>query len=188
MKHKAGFVAVIGKPNSGKSTLINKLTGNILSIVTPKAQTTRHRILSILNKPEYQIIFTDTPGILKPAYKLHETMMQEVKNSYQGADVLFYVTDIKDNSPDLFLTENEIKLNIPIFILLNKVDLSSQPEVEEKRNEWLSKKVATDVFPISAIEGFNLEKIIQLILEHLPESEPFYPKEELSDKPEKFFA
>ena len=188
MKHKSGFVNIIGNPNVGKSTLMNSLIGQDLSIITSKAQTTRHRIKGILSNENYQIVFSDTPGVIKPAYKLQESMMQYVKSAFQDADVIMYVVEIgekglKDN--DIF--EKIQQLKIPLIILLNKIDLVSQEKVLEEIENWTSKFSNAKVLPISALNGFNINEVIELILEVLPESPAYYSKDDVTDKSERFF-
>ena len=188
MKHKSGFVNIIGNPNVGKSTLMNSLIGQDLSIITSKAQTTRHRIKGILSDENYQIVFSDTPGVIKPAYKLQESMMQYVKSAFQDADVIMYVVEIgekglKDN--DIF--EKVQQLKIPLIILLNKIDLVSQAKVLEEIENWTSKFSTAKVLPISALNGFNINEVIELILEVLPESPAYYSKDDVTDKSERFF-
>ena len=188
MKHKSGFVNIIGNPNVGKSTLMNSLIGQDLSIITSKAQTTRHRIKGILSDENYQIVFSDTPGVIKPAYKLQESMMQYVKSAFQDADVIMYVVEIgekglKDN--DIF--EKIQQLKIPLIILLNKIDLVSQAKVLEEIENWTSKFSTAKVLPISALNGFNINEVIELILEVLPESPAYYSKDDVTDKSERFF-
>ena len=188
MKHKSGFVNIIGNPNVGKSTLMNSLIGQDLSIITSKAQTTRHRIKGILSNENYQIVFSDTPGVIKPAYKLQESMMQYVKSAFQDADVIMYVVEIgekglKDN--DIF--EKIQQLKIPLIILLNKIDLVSQEKVLKEIENWISKFSTAKVLPISALNGFNINEVIELILEVLPESPAYYSKDDVTDKSERFF-
>ena len=188
MKHKSGFVNIIGNPNVGKSTLMNSLIGQDLSIITSKAQTTRHRIKGILSNKNYQIVFSDTPGVIKPAYKLQESMMQYVKSAFQDADVIMYVVEIgekglKDN--DIFDKVQQLK--IPLIILLNKIDLVSQEKVLEEIENWTSKFSTAKVLPISALNGFNINEVIELILEVLPESPAYYSKDDVTDKSERFF-
>lgn len=187
--HKAGFVNIIGKPNVGKSTLMNILVGERLSIVSSKAQTTRHRILGLINTEEYQIVFSDTPGMLKPKYELHKSMMGFVNLSLEDADVIVFVTD-------LFETDEEIeevisKINnsgVPVLLVINKIDLAKEGQLEEITSYWTSKIKAETIIPISAQEKFNTERILQEIVQRLPVHPPFYDKEELTDRPERFFA
>ena len=187
--HKAGFVNIVGKPNVGKSTLMNILVGERLSIISPKAQTTRHRILGLTNSDHYQIVFSDTPGMLKPQYELHKSMMGFVNLSLEDADVILFVTD-------LFETDDEIeevikRINeslIPVLLVINKIDLAKEGQLEEVTNYWTSRVKAQLVIPISAKENFNTDRILPEILERLPEHPAFYEKEELTDRPERFFA
>lgn len=187
--HKAGFVNIIGKPNVGKSTLMNILVGERLSIVSSKAQTTRHRILGLIHSEDYQIVFSDTPGMLQPKYELHKSMMSFVRISLEDADLIVFVTD-------LFETDDEIeeiiqKINAsdtPVILVINKIDLAKEGQLEEVTNYWTSRIQTQTVIPVSALEHFNTEKILQEILERLPIHPPYYDKEELTDRPERFFA
>uniref|UniRef100_UPI00404729BE GTPase Era n=1 Tax=Polaribacter sp. TaxID=1920175 RepID=UPI00404729BE len=189
MTHKAGFVNIIGNPNVGKSTLMNALVGEKLSIITPKAQTTRHRILGIVNTEDYQIVFSDTPGIIKPAYGLQESMMDFVKSAFEDADVLILMVEVgeKDIKNESFF-QKIVHSKIPVILLLNKIDTSSQEVVEEKLGYWKEKVPNASIFIISALEKFNVDNVLQRIIELLPESPPFYPKDQLTDKPERFFV
>jgi len=189
MTHKAGFVNIIGNPNVGKSTLMNALVGEKLSIITSKAQTTRHRILGIVNDDDYQIIFSDTPGILQPAYQLQESMMDFVKSAFDDADVLIYMVEIgeKELKNEAFF-KRIIHSKIPVILLINKIDKSTQEEVEEKINYWRAKVPNSFAYVISALEKFNVEAVFYKIIELLPEAPPFYPKDQLTDKPERFFV
>ncbi len=189
MTHKAGFVNIIGNPNVGKSTLMNALVGEKLSIITSKAQTTRHRILGIVNGEDYQIVFSDTPGIIKPAYELQDSMMDFVKAAFDDADVLIYMVEIgeKELKNEAFFNKI-VNSNIPVILLLNKIDLSSQEQVQEKVEYWKKKVPNSFVYVISALEKFNVETVFYKIIELLPESPPFYPKDQLTDKPERFFV
>ncbi|AUC13792.1 GTPase Era [Tenacibaculum sp. SZ-18] len=189
MTHKAGFVNIIGNPNVGKSTLMNALVGEKLSIITSKAQTTRHRILGIVNGEDYQIVFSDTPGIIKPAYELQDSMMDFVKAAFDDADVLIYMVEIgeKELKNEAFFNKI-INSNIPVILLLNKIDLSSQEKVQEKVEYWKKKVPNSFVYVVSALEKFNVETVFYKIIELLPESPPFYPKDQLTDKPERFFV
>lgn len=188
MSHKSGFVNIIGSPNVGKSTLMNQLVGEKLSIITSKAQTTRHRILGIVNKDDYQVCFSDTPGVLDPHYKLHENMMEFVNTALKDADIILFVTDIYEKGLNHKATFDRLqKTNIPILLLINKIDQSSQEQMEEKIQYWHDLMPQAEILPISALEGFNMEPIWKRILELLPESPPFYDKEALTDKPLRFF-
>ena len=189
MLHKAGFVNIIGNPNVGKSTLMNALVGEKLSIITSKAQTTRHRILGIVNHEEYQIIFSDTPGIIKPAYELQTSMMDFVKSAFDDADVLIYMVEVgeKELKNEAFFNKI-IHSKIPVILLLNKIDKSTKEEVDEKIKYWREKVPNSFVYVISALEKFNVEAVFYKIIELLPEGPPFYPKDQLTDKSERFFV
>lgn len=189
MAHKAGFVNIIGNPNVGKSTLMNVLVGEKLSIITPKAQTTRHRILGIVNGEDYQIVFSDTPGILNPAYQLQESMMDFVKTAFDDADILIYMVEVeeKELKNEAFF-KKITNSKIPVLLLLNKIDLSNSERVEEKINYWKNKVPNSFVYVISALEKFNIESVFHKIIELLPESPAFYPKDQLTDKSERFFV
>lgn len=189
MTHKAGFVNIIGNPNVGKSTLMNALVGEKLSIITSKAQTTRHRIMGIVNEPDSQIIYSDTPGILQPNYRLQENMMQFVDTALGDADIILYVTDVVETvtkNPDYIQKINRIA--IPVLIVLNKIDKSSQEEVMALMEQWQSLVPKAELFPVSALEHFNLEALFTRILELLPESPPWFEKDRFTDKSLRFFA
>ncbi len=186
--HKAGFVSIIGAPNAGKSTLMNALVGEKLSIITPKAQTTRHKIIGIVNGEDYQIVFTDTPGIITPAYTLHNAMMKAVDEGITEADLVLYVVTIEDAEPDEAVAKKLNSVKSPLVVLLNKIDLSAQEEVMTKLAAWQKLFPNAQVLPISALNKFNLEGVKQIILGHLPESPPYFDKDQLTDKPERFFA
>jgi GTP-binding protein Era len=187
--HKSGFVNIVGSPNVGKSTLMNAMLGEKLSIVTSKAQTTRHRILGIVNEPEYQVVFSDTPGVVNAAYKMHEAMMGYVNSSLKDADILLFITDPFESEMNHKETLAKIqKLKIPVFCLINKIDLVDQAKVEERMDYWKEQLPNSEMIPISALHTFNLEKIWATILELLPESPPYYDKEEISDRPVRFFV
>ena len=189
MIHKAGFVNIIGNPNVGKSTLMNALVGEKLSIITPKAQTTRHRILGIVNHDEYQIVFSDTPGIIKPAYELQASMMDFVKSALEDADVLIYMVEVGESVLNNEAFFNKIiNSKIPVILLLNKIDKSTKEEVDKKIEYWRAKVPNSFVYVISALERFNVDAVFYKILELLPEGPPFYPKDQLTDKPERFFV
>ncbi len=189
MKHKAGFVNIIGNPNVGKSTLMNALVGERLSIITKKAQTTRHRILGIVNEANYQIIFSDTPGVIKPAYELQESMMQFVKSAIDDADILIYMVEVGEKELKDVQFFNKInRAEIPVLLLLNKIDTSEQDIVKEQIAYWQEKLPRAEIFPISALENFNIEPIYNRIVELLPESPAFFPKDQLTDKSERFFV
>jgi len=187
--HKAGFVNIIGNPNVGKSTLMNAFVGEKLSIITSKAQTTRHRILGIVNGEDFQVILSDTPGIIKPAYELQESMMDFVKSAFEDADILVYMVEIgeqelKDENFFKKITNSEI----PVLLLLNKIDKSDQEQLETQVQLWASKVPNAEIIPISALEGFQVKEVFDRIIELLPESPPFYPKDQLTDRPERFFV
>ncbi|WP_374550543.1 GTPase Era [Flavobacterium sp.] len=189
MSHKSGFVNIIGNPNVGKSTLMNALVGERLSIITSKAQTTRHRIMGIVNGDDFQVVFSDTPGIIKPAYELQNSMMDFVKSAFEDADVLVYMVEIgeKELKDETFFNKI-IHSKIPILLLLNKIDKSSQEQLEEQVELWRNKVPNAEIFPISALENFNVSEVFNRILELLPQSPPYYPKDALTDKPERFFV
>ncbi len=189
MSHKAGFVNIIGNPNVGKSTLMNAFIGEKLSIITSKAQTTRHRILGIVNGEDFQVILSDTPGIIKPAYELQASMMDFVKSAFDDADVLIYMVEIgeKELKDEAFF--NKITSSkIPVLLLLNKIDTSNQEQLEEQAELWQKKVPNAEFFPISALQGFNVQNVFDRIIELLPKSPAFYPKDQLTDKPERFFV
>ena len=189
MTHKSGFVNIIGSPNVGKSTLMNRLVGERLSIITSKAQTTRHRILGIVNEKDYQICFSDTPGVLIPSYKLQEGMMQFVESALQDADLFLLVTDFFEeelNDPEIL---NRLKkTRAPILVLINKLDLVTQEKMEAKVEVWNEKLSNASILPISAMHDANVDLVMKWILARLPEGPPYYDKEALTDKPERFFA
>ena len=189
MVHKSGFVNIIGNPNVGKSTLMNALVGEKLSIITSKAQTTRHRILGIVNHDDYQIVLSDTPGIIKPAYELQSSMMDFVKSALDDADILIYMVEVgeKELKNEGFFNKI-INSTIPVILLLNKIDTSTQEEVEEKVEYWKAKVPNALVFVISALERFNVDSLFEKIIELLPEAPAYYPKDQLTDKPERFFV
>ncbi len=188
--HKSGFVNIIGNPNVGKSTLMNALVGERLSIITSKAQTTRHRIMGIVNGDDFQIVYSDTPGILKPAYRLQESMMRSVTGALKDADVILYVTDTVERGDE---ASEEIVARIaasglPVIVVVNKIDLTTQPELEALVERWQARFPEGDVVPVSALNGFNTGGLFDLILSRLPEGEPYYPKDTLTDRTIRFFA
>ncbi|MFD1094962.1 GTPase Era [Salegentibacter chungangensis] len=189
MAHKAGFVNIIGNPNVGKSTLMNAFVGERLSIITSKAQTTRHRILGIVNGDDFQVILSDTPGIIKPAYELQASMMDFVKSAFEDADVLVYMVEVGEKAlKDEAFFKKIVNAKIPVLLLLNKIDKSNQEELESQVQYWQEKVPNAEIFPVSALEGFNVSEIFKRIIEILPESPAFYPKDTLTDKPERFFV
>lgn len=187
--HKSGFVSIIGCPNVGKSTLLNALVGERLSIITSKAQTTRHRIMGIVSGEDYQIVFSDTPGILKPNYKLQEKMMEFVISAFSDADVFLLIVDIYE---DIVLEESYLEklknTSTPVLLLLNKIDMATQEVLDTKLAEWKEKLPKAEIIPISALKKFNLETVMYRITQLLPTGEAFYDKDTLTDKPEKFFV
>ncbi|HMU98670.1 MAG TPA: GTPase Era [Chitinophagales bacterium] len=189
MKHKAGYVNILGKPNVGKSTLMNALIGEKLSIITSKAQTTRHRILGILNGDDFQMVISDLPGIIKPAYKMHQTMMQFVKTSLEDADVFIYMVEIGDKPEKQPEEYEKIKqLNVPVIILLNKLDITDHEIVEYERELWEADFPKAEIISFSAKFNWNLEKLMDFALKHLPESPPYFDKDAITDRPERFFV
>ncbi|MGV1012840.1 MAG: GTPase Era [Flavobacterium sp.] len=189
MSHKAGFVNIIGNPNVGKSTLMNAFVGERLSIITSKAQTTRHRILGIVNGEDFQVILSDTPGIIKPAYEMQKSMMDFVKSAFEDADVLIYMVEIGETElKDEAFFAKIINAKIPVLLLLNKIDKSDQLQLEDQIAMWKEKVPNAEIYPISALENFNVKEVFARILELLPESPAYYPKDALTDKPERFFV
>ena len=189
MTHKAGFVNIIGNPNVGKSTLMNAFVGERLSIITSKAQTTRHRILGIVNGEDFQVVLSDTPGIIKPAYELQASMMDFVKSAFEDADVLIYMVETgeKELKDEAFFNKI-INAKIPVLLLLNKIDKTNQEQLEEQVQLWTEKVPNAELYPISALENFNVKEVFNRILDLLPESPAYYPKDALTDKPERFFV
>jgi GTP-binding protein Era len=189
MSHKSGFVNIVGSPNVGKSTLMNCLVGEKLSIVTSKAQTTRHRILGIVNDENHQIVFSDTPGVVNAAYKMHEIMMDYVNASLKDADVLLFITDTLESEMNHKETLDKIKkLNVPVLCLINKIDLSNQEQLTERVQYWQDQLPNAIIFPVSALHNFNIDQVWNRILELIPENPPYYDKEEISDRPMRFFV
>ena len=189
-KHKAGFVNIVGNPNVGKSTLMNDLVGERVSIITSKAQTTRHRIMGIVNTPEYQIVFSDTPGVLAPKYKLQESMLNFSEGALVDADVLLYVTDVvEDPSKNAEFLAKVAKENIPVIVVINKIDLVKvQLQLEQLTEKWQSLLPKAEIFPVSAKENFNVANLMARIVELLPVNPPFFGKDALTDKPARFFV
>lgn len=187
--HKAGFVNIIGNPNVGKSTLMNAFVGEKLSIITSKAQTTRHRIFGIVSGDDFQVVFSDTPGIIKPSYALQASMMDFVKSAFEDADILIYMVEIgeKELKDEVFFNRIN-KLEVPVLLLINKVDTSDQNILEEQVAYWKEKVPRAEIFPISALRNFQTEVVFNRIIELLPESPAFFPKDQLTDKPERFFV
>ena len=189
MNHRSGFVNILGNPNVGKSTIMNALVGEKLSIITSKAQTTRHRIMGIVNGEDFQIVYSDTPGILRPKYKLQETMMNFVNSAISDADMILYVTDVMERTADEGEYIDKIKgSGIPVIIAVNKVDLTNQGDLEKIVESWHLAFPDSPVIPISALKNFNLDSLLNSVLAKLPESPPYFPKDQLTDKYERFFA
>jgi len=189
MAHKSGFVNILGNPNVGKSTIMNALVGENLSIITSKSQTTRHRILGILNGDDFQVVFSDTPGIIKPAYKLQEAMMQSVYTAISDADLIIYVTDVKEKIDKNRDTLNRvINSEIPVILVINKIDLGNQELLDHLVESWEIIMPAAVIVPLSAKEKFNTETLLNIILEKLPEGPEYFPKDQLTDRYERFFV
>jgi GTPase len=189
MAHRSGFVNILGNPNVGKSTIMNALVGEKLSIITPKAQTTRHRIMGIVNGDDFQIVYSDTPGILRPQYKLQESMMDYVNTAISDADLILYITDVTERTANEGDYIDKIKESaIPVIIAVNKVDLTNQGDLEKIVESWHQAFPDSPVLPVSALEKFNLDSLLNAIQSKLPEGEPFFPKDQLTDKYERFFA
>ncbi len=187
--HKSGFVNIVGNPNVGKSTLMNALVGERISIITSKAQTTRHRILGIVNGDDFQIVYSDTPGVLKPNYKLQQSMLGFSKSALSDADVLLYVTDVFDTNEKNADFVEKVNLNpAPLILIINKIDLINQEKLESLVDKWRSVMPRAEIFPVSAMEKFNIEPLFKRIKELLPESPPFFDKDQLTDKPARFFV
>jgi GTP-binding protein Era len=188
MSHKAGFVSIIGKPNAGKSTLMNALVGEKMSIITPKAQTTRHRILGIVNGDNYQIVFSDTPGIIKPHYALQETMMHQVTGSIIDADLILLVTDINEKYDENDVLEKLEGSLAPLCVIINKIDKSDEETVRQKVNFWQEKLKPEAIFAVSALKDHNVLAVMNFVLEHLPIHPAYYEKDALTDRSDRFFA
>jgi GTP-binding protein Era len=189
MSHRSGFVNIMGNPNVGKSTIMNALVGEKLSIITHKAQTTRHRIMGIVNGDDFQIVYSDTPGILKPKYKLQETMMGFVNSALSDADLILYITDVNEQTANESEYIEKIKESgIPVIIAVNKIDLTNQDDLEKIVEPWHLAFPLSPVIPLSALKNFNLDSLLNAILSKLPESPPYFPKDQLTDKYERFFA
>ncbi|ABG60314.1 GTPase Era [Cytophaga hutchinsonii] len=187
--HKAGFVSIIGRPNAGKSTLMNCLVGERLSIITPKAQTTRHRVMGIINDPEFQIVYSDTPGVIEPKYELQKSMMRFVDFSLEDADMILWVLDVKDPEDHALVLQRLNNVEVPVLLVLNKIDLSTQEEIDALVEKWKAEFPKADsILAVSALKNFNSDMVLKWVLSHLPQHPPFYDKDELTDKPERFFA
>ncbi|HET6994958.1 MAG TPA: GTPase Era [Chitinophagaceae bacterium] len=185
---KAGFVNIFGRPNAGKSTLLNTLMGEKMAIVSPKVQTTRHRIKAILTEKDYQVVFSDTPGIIEPKYKLHEKMMAAVKSALEDADVALLIVDVNENWQEADTIFEALKLKVPAIVVINKIDRASQEKIKEATGFFESKTYCKKLLTISATSGINIKQFMKPILELLPEAEPFYPGDDISDLPTKFFV
>lgn len=189
MNHKAGFVNIIGNPNVGKSTLMNAFVGERLSIITSKAQTTRHRIFGIVNGDDFQVVFSDTPGVIKPAYQLQNSMMDFVKSAFEDADIFIYMVEVGEKQLKDEAFFNKLKrTNIPVLLLLNKIDKTDQNFLEEQVDYWKETLPNAEIYPISALNNFNVKEVFDRILELLPDSPPYFDKDSLTDKPERFFV
>ena len=185
---KTGFVNIFGRPNAGKSTLLNALMGEKLAIVSPKVQTTRHRIKAIMTEKDYQVIFSDTPGIIEPKYKLHEKMMQSVKSALEDADVALLIVDVNENWEECNIIFEALKLKVPAIVVINKIDRAGPGKIKEAIEYFSGKKYCKNTITISATSGINIKSFLKPILELLPEGEPFYSEEDISDLPTKFFV
>ena len=187
--HKAGFVSIVGNPNVGKSTLMNAWVGEKLSIITPKAQTTRHRILGILNADNYQLVLSDTPGVIKPSYEMQSSMMDFVKTALEDADILIYMLEIGEKQmKDEQLFEKIQRLSIPVIVLINKIDTADQTSLVASVDHWQGQFPKAKVFPISAITGFSVQEVLDYLISLLPPSPPYFPKDQMTDKSERFFV
>jgi GTPase len=185
---KTGFVNIFGRPNAGKSTLLNALMGEKMAIVSPKVQTTRHRIKTILTEKEYQVVLSDTPGIIEPKYKLHEKMMQAVKGALEDADVALFIVDVNENWEEANVIFEGLNLKVPAIVVINKIDRASQEKIKEATQFFENKKYCKSVITISAQSGINIKKFLKPILDLLPEGEPFYSGDDITDLPTKFFV
>ena len=189
MAHKAGFVNIIGRPNAGKSTLMNALVGEYISIITPKAQTTRHRIVGITNDENHQVVYSDTPGILDPKYTLQSEMMAAVRGALRDADILVFLIDVKDKSTDFHGIDDILtEMKVPLIVVLNKIDLSDQEHLGDLVEQYGNRFPDADVIPISALHGFGIDQLKSRVMELLPESPPYYEKDALTDRPMRFFV
>ncbi|MGL5683383.1 MAG: GTPase Era [Marinifilaceae bacterium] len=189
MSHKAGFVNIVGNPNVGKSTLMNRLVGEKISIITSKSQTTRHRIKGIVNADDYQIVFSDTPGVVRPTYRMQECMLDFSKSALTDADIVLYVTDVVETpEKNMDFIEKVAKTKAPILLVINKIDISDQAKLEELFDKWKQLLPQAEIFPMSATENFNVENLQNRIVALLPEGEPFFSKDEMTDMPARFFV
>jgi GTP-binding protein Era len=189
IRHKSGFVNIVGNPNVGKSTLMNVLVGERISIITSKAQTTRHRILGIVNTEDMQIVYSDTPGVLQPNYKLQESMLTDSESALGDADVLIYVTDVVETiDKNNFYIEKVRQITVPLLLVINKIDLTEQKELEKLVEEWQSVLPQAEIIPLSATNKFNTDYLSKRIKEHIPDSPPYFEKDALTDRPARFFV
>lgn len=188
MGHKAGFVSIVGKPNVGKSTLMNQLVGERISIITSKAQTTRHRIMGILSGEDFQIVYSDTPGMINPQYELHKSMMRFVSNSLEDADLILFVTDLYEKFEEDEMISRLQHAEIPIVLVMNKIDLAKGSQAEDKMTYWKEILPPAESIMISALNGLGISELFDIILRHMPEHPAYFPKDELTDKPERFFV
>jgi len=189
MKHRAGFVNIVGNPNVGKSTIMNALVGEKISIITSKSQTTRHRIMGIVNGDDFQIVYSDTPGVIKPVYQLQKSMLNFSRSALEDADILLYVTDLvekPDKNKDYLKAVKEA--GMPVILIINKIDLGNQQQLEQLVEEWKNKLPDAEILPVSALHNFNIDKLLKRIRELLPESPPYFEKDQLTDKSERFFV
>ncbi|MFW6327703.1 MAG: GTPase Era [Bacteroidota bacterium] len=188
-EHKAGFVNILGNPNVGKSTLMNEMVGERISIITSKAQTTRHRVMGIVNGDDFQIVYSDTPGMLQPNYKLQEAMVKSISTAMIDADMVLFMTDmVEKTDKNLPFIDKLNSLEVPVMALINKIDLSNQEDLEAKIDELKALLPKADIIPVSALHKFNLQAVFDRIINHLPVSPPYYPKDELTDRPQRFFV
>ncbi len=191
LPHKAGFVNIIGKPNVGKSTLMNAMVGEKVSIITSKAQTTRHRIMGILSGENFQVVYSDTPGIIQPRYALHKAMMKQVTFSYEDADIILFVVDVMEKFEEEDFEEifRRLKaLSVPIFVIINKADLATEHKIKDTISFWTELLQPKEIIPVSALKKFNVDKVFQSIIDHLPEHAAYFDKDQLTDKTERFLA
>ena len=188
MQHRAGFVNIIGRPNAGKSTLMNALVGEHLSIITSKAQTTRHRIMGIVNGDDFQIVYSDTPGIIKPAYKLQESMMNFVEGAFTDADLFLFIVDVTEDVDYSEIIAKINKASTPVVLVLNKIDLLEQSDVMASMERWQKIFPKSKIIPTSALHNFNLQNVMDEVVNKLPENPPYFPKDELTDRPVRFFV
>lgn len=189
MAHKSGFVNILGNPNVGKSTLMNVMVGERMSIITPKAQTTRDRIMGIVNGDDFQIVYSDTPGIIEPGYELHERMMKSVSRAVSDADIILFVTDVEESEESTrSMIEKLNRVDRPVIVLINKIDLAEQDEISALADRWAKALPEARILPISALNKFNTQGVFEIIQEYLPECPPYFPKDQLTDKPTRFFV